>query len=192
MLFAEYKELYDFCQKFDPKIRSKLIVDKAKELTGKQFVVIKDSLDVEVLRGYYIASENVGFQTLRDLGKNLIVLAKGQNECYERFVYIKEVMHLFDSGEELTDTSEKFVSLLSDWSSPATFDQVTPQFNADNRAIWMALGCLCPERKRLEYMEKRGIMDNYQVALELKIPEQYVPLLWLPQFPEHMKALTHG
>jgi hypothetical protein len=56
----------------------------------------------------------------------------------------------------------------------------------------MALGVLCPEATRLA-IQKRLVakkIDHYAIAPELRIPEQYVPLLFEARYKTNLPILT--
>ena len=55
----------------------------------------------------------------------------------------------------------------------------------------MALGVLCPENERQELQKKleAGQIDDYGIALKLKIPKQYVHHLFRRDFGKIIKKL---
>ena len=57
----------------------------------------------------------------------------------------------------------------------------------------MALGVLCPEQQRLEYVQKLEAKqtDEYAIALELRIPEAYVPRLFEARYSTFINRLIH-
>lgn len=176
---VQYRQLYDFCQTLNPKVSRKVIVPKIVQITGTTKVrTIMTNIDTKVSRGYFLSCKNVDHQFVRTLGHDVIVLARGMNKCWERFVNTKELMHLFDDNAEKTDSPEKFVELLSDFE--AAPDDLSPQARSDAKGVWMALACLCPEKRRLEFeaLRAKARIDNYKIALELRIPEYYVPWLF--------------
>ena len=50
--------------------------------------------------------------------------------------------------------------------------KMTPQYNAELKAYWRALGALCPEKKRLEYKEQltKDQISWDVVAASLSLP----------------------
>lgn len=186
-----FRSLYDHCQTLTPKIKRNAIIGKLLELTGGPRIrVVISPLDTNVTRGFFLHATNVEHPFVRANGMHVVVLAKGLNECWERFVHVKEAMHLLDDDGELTDSEEKFVALLNDLTSPAV-GEASPQYQADMFAIYMALTCFCPEASRLRYEQlvRDNQIDNYGVALQLKIPELYVPLLFKPNFRQIVSML---
>lgn len=187
---SQFKQLYDYCQTLSPKISRNLILAKIKEITGvEEIKTIKSGLDITITRGYFLSIKNQDNSFVQKFGCNLIVLARGQNDCWDRFVSTKEMMHLFDNDGEPTDSPEKFESLLTEWEAPSA--NPSNQTISDYKGLWMALACLCPEKNRLEFKELRekGHIDDYGIALKLKIPEQYVPHLFRPTYEEIVEIL---
>ena len=125
-------------------------------------------------------------------GSNVIVLSDKlkENKCWQRFIYTKELMHMFDSDEDSMSISDEFVELLSDLSTPT--QEICSQTQSDFRGFWMALACLCPENIRLELEGKRNAKEvtDYEIALTLKLPEVYVPRLFEDRFPRIIKELV--
>jgi len=175
-----YKELYEYCQTLEPKISRNDILNKAIELTGVGTIkCTKTALDITKMRGFFLSVGNTQHSLVRVFGTNLIVLARGMNECWDRFITVKEVMHLFDRHNETTGTAEAFDRLLSDFELLKPAQGPSPQYSSELRSIWMALGCLCPEKLRLEFVDQfnKGHIDHYGIALKLKIPQQHVKYL---------------
>lgn len=184
---TEYQQLYDYCQTLPcpPYIKRNAIRDKALEITGKKAMIIAHGLDLEVCRGLFIQADDPDSPFSKHTsGRALIVLGRGMNDCWERFVQTKELMHLFDSDDEKTSSGDQIVELLNDFVAPTPRGTNNPRHFAENKAIWMALACLCPEatRQQLVAEYKNKHVDHYAVALQLKIPERYVPHLLHPHF----------
>jgi hypothetical protein len=189
----ELKELYDFCQalKVPPHIKRKVIEKKIQELTGQKAVVRVVDLDHEVCRGIFISATNKDVPLVQQAGgTSIIALARGLNRCWDRFVHVKELMHLFDSEDEQTPTEASFSSLLTEFVVTLPDNEESKAMGSEIRALYMALACLCPEQKRLEFVEqyKTGQLDHYNIAVQLRIPEQFIPHLLLPRFPEIISA----
>ncbi len=183
------KELYDYCQTLPvpPRIKRKVIETKIRELTGLEARVFIVDLDHEVCRGIFISASAAGTALSRQAnGKAVIALARGLNRCWDRFVQVKELMHLFDAADEQTPTDVEFLKLLTDFVVTLPEEETSKAMVSETRALLMALACLCPEKKRLLFVEEynRGEIDYYNIAVQLRIPEQYVPYLFLPRFPD--------
>jgi hypothetical protein len=57
---------------------------------------------------------------VEQFGSSVVVVARGLNRCWERFVYVKELMHVFDGVDEATDSGEKFESMLEGLVMPTS------------------------------------------------------------------------
>jgi len=189
----QLKELYDFCQSLavPPRIKRNLVEKKIFELSGRRAVVRIVDLDLSVCRGIFIHGDNQDVALVRQAGgASVIALARGLNRCWDRFVHVKELMHLFDTAEEETPTEERFTSLLTEFVVTLPGNDESKAMGSETRALFMALACLCPEKKRLEFVEqyKSGQVDFYNIAVQLRVPAQFVPYLLLPNFPEIISA----
>lgn len=189
---SKFKYLYEYCQTLTPKVSRELILPKIHEITGVENVrTIKSGLDITVTRGYFLSAQNKENHLVRQFGCNLIVLARDQNKCWERFVNTKEMMHLFDEDGEPTSTPEELEKLLTDFEMPSATEAPSHQTISERKGFWMALACLCPEKSRIEFksLRDKGHIDNYGIALQLRIPEQYVPLLFQSRYRMIVDAL---
>lgn len=186
----DFRDLYDFCQDLEPKVKRNVIINKVKDLTGiADLKVIKQTLDVSKIRGFFLSAANQDSPLVRQAGRNLIVLARDQNNCWDRFVTIKELMHLFDTGAQKTSSGEQLMQLLSEFEVPKPLS--SDPYASELASVWMALACLCPERYRLMFAEQieKGHESPYGVALKLKIPERHVRNLIHPQYKSIIDSL---
>ncbi|MBF0246702.1 MAG: hypothetical protein HQL36_01300 [Alphaproteobacteria bacterium] len=128
---------------------------------------------------------------VKQLGAHVIVLARGENRCWDRFVFVKELMHIFDDPMQSTNSGDSFDRLLTDLTG-ANSPEWSPQMISEVDCFWMALGALCPERERLKFQKQLedGQIDDYGIALQLKIPQQYVHNLFRPNFPSIINKLV--
>lgn len=190
MKHSQFKELHDYCQTLAPKVSRNSIIEKLKSITGiDKIQTVIATLDTKVTRGYFLSASNTEHPLIKDRSYTVVVLARGLNDCWQRFVHVKEVMHLLDDDGELTDSAEKLEKLLNDFSSPPL--EISPLGQSDWLGIWLALACFCPEKSRLEFhaLLNENQIDNYGIALKLKIPEQHVPLLFRPRYLDIVKML---
>ncbi len=188
----KFKELYNYCQQFQPKISRKLIKDKALDLTGAgKIAVVKSGLDINDCRGFYLSAGNKEARIVQQIGSNVIVLARDLNYCWERFVFTKELMHVFDSEDEKTSSPELLEHLLAELDTPSSLER-SKQMVSEIKGFWMALACLCPEKNRQDFLaqKQKGHLDDYGVALQLRIPQQYVSNLFTPNFSDIVAELT--
>jgi hypothetical protein len=183
-----YRNLYAHCQQLTPKISTKEIKRVVLEITGKtQLDVIINSPDPRKLRGYFLSSERTSDDRFpKLLGKNVVVLARGMNDCWNRFILTKEMMHLFDTPNEETSTPEQFKTLLQEFEPANPIKASSPQYASESKGFWMALACLCPEANRLEFIEQyeKSQINYYGIALKLRIPEQLVPVLFKEDYSQ--------
>ena len=186
---AQFSELYNYCQSLKPKISRRDILGKTLELTKAKVKAVKSGLDIQMCRGLFISANNKENRWVKQLGCNVIVLSRDLNYCWERFVYTKELMHLFDKENEVTGDAEHFEKLLTEFGQPSL--ERPPQSQAEARAFWMALSCFCPEGNRIAFQSQisKGHIDNYSIALQLRIPAQYVPSLFVPHYPKIIAQL---
>ena len=172
-----------------PKISRRDITRKTLELTNTKVKAVKSGLDITKCRGYFLAMTNTEARLVQQFGCNVIVIARDLNYCWQRFVYTKELMHLFDIEDEQTTSTESFEKLLTEFGQPAL--ERSPQIESEVKALWMALACFCPEKNRLEFKAQldKGHIDNYSIALQLRIPEQYIPALFSPSYSDVIAQL---
>jgi hypothetical protein len=186
-----YKLLYEFSQTLSPKISRRDIRAKSLEITGIPTIRhCVNSMDINVCRGMYLTPKNEANKIVSNIGKHVIVTARGLNYCWERFIYVKELMHVFGSSAEATDSGAKFETLLNEFSKPS--NTTSDPMKSEIDAFWMALGVLCPESKRQEFLSQRAAneIDDYSIACTLRIPEEYVPQLFVPQFNQIIEYLN--
>jgi len=128
----------------------------------------------------------------RGPGGAVIVVARDMNYCWRRFVEVKEMMHEFDSGPQLVGTPEAFESLIAEFVTPST--ERSEAMTSETKALWMALGLLCPEAKRQEFDRARraGEISDLQIAQAFKIPERYVPNLMSSRFTRSVEDVLSG
>lgn len=180
-----FKELYDYCQTLDIKVKRNDVIGKIKSITDSSVRIIKADLDTNIVRGFFLSASNSDHPFVRDNGFNVIVLARGMNDCWERFVQVKEAMHLLDENGECTNSGEKFEDLINTWTYPSpSLEQSSPERKSDISAMLKALACLCPEKYRRDFFEQKmaGTIDDYNIALKLKIPQTYIPILLTENF----------
>ena len=84
----------------------------------------------------------------------------------ERFIYVKEMMHMFDDPSKATDTGAKFDAQLAEFDGTGTPKDWSVQTHAEIACFWMTLGALCPEpiRKQLEMERAAGRIDDQAIS----------------------------
>lgn len=173
---------------------TKDIVPKVIEITSQDRVYFTPvDLDREVSLGHikqYRESQGVYGEPL---WISDIRYAADLNICWKRFVCCKELMHVFDSKAEQSDTSDKFRKLLSELESPPLLEQASEMYFSENRTKWKALAVLCPLPVRDSILKRReagALPADYDVALELRIPEVVVTTILGDDFVKVVEFLT--
>jgi hypothetical protein len=107
-------------------------------------------------------------------------------KVWQRFVFLKELMHVFDDPDEATDTGDAFERLLAEFTQPDTADQRSPQMESEIDSFWMATNVMCPQNSRAA-LRDRALNDPEQlpiIAKEIGIPDSYVGYLFAPNYEE--------
>lgn len=146
------------------------------------------AMDKNVSRGAFLKPTNEGHQFVQAYGGNIIITARGMNRCWDRFVYCKELMHVFSSGDSCADTGERFEVLMTELTSAPT--NPSGAFLDEIECFWRALALICPRSKRDKFRRRlqANEISEYDVALQLKIPEVYVSRLFWSRFDEFLDA----
>jgi hypothetical protein len=188
-----YAELYKYCQTLHVPVSRKYITPKIVELLArpnKPFVLVR-GFDPTILRGAFLLPGPAGLSKLArwSKGEPVILIARDMEPIWHRFVMIKELMHYFDEPLEHVSTPVEFESLLQEFNAPKLKRSLG--MTSEVKALWMALGVVCPELLRQELNQKReaGAMSDAQISCLLKIPEYYVRLLFVPDFKQRMTEL---
>jgi hypothetical protein len=175
--------LYEAVQLLDGKISTRWLRNKALELSA--IARVKEQwtgvLDSKYIRGFYIEGPLAPPVPLEQ-NESLIVLARGCGKHMRRFVYTKELMHVFDTDEEKADTADKFSAQAEKFSDPEV--ALSPAYRAEVKAFWRALAVLCQETRRREYQQALidGRISLEVVATALQIPSQYARNMFREDF----------
>ena len=168
-------------------------MDDALELSWVSGLTIKVSkrLDKERVRGLIISH---GPNFINGLEANYtIIVAEDLAPEMERFIIIKEIMHCYfgpNGGSWATDTSMSLDNHMRKFfGNSATV--ISAADEDEKKALWMAIGVLCPEHTRLEY--QRAVMHDHSmtyddVARKLMIPLHTAKALLSKQFEDE---ITH-
>lgn len=142
------------------------------------------------LRGFFLEGPFDGPPAILDnqalivLSRQMVKGADGAN--WRRLVFTKELMHVFDTPEEKADNGEKLDRQAERFGNPRT--PPSPQFRAEQQAVWRALGALCPEELRLTY-KKEVDAKNMSLAVLgtiVGVPERYALELMREDFVERV------
>lgn len=202
MCFADF---YTRCQELSPKVSRAHLLPIIKEITGIENIQCRYvDFDPEIIRGMIIQPSNPDDPVIKQLGlshvlqqhKNahVILLARDQDDDWKRFVSVKEVMHLFDKGEELTDTALDFDCLVNDlvglYYKNATITNAA--ISSENLCVLRAMAALCPEHARLDFEQRRnnGLIDDAGIAMKLGVPEVVASHYFKPEYAASIAAIT--
>jgi len=182
--------LFEEVQCCPPPVSTRWLKERA--LHYSSIVTIKEQwsglLDPADLRGCYIEGP-LGPPIPLAENESLIVLSREmcrghQGIYWRRFVYTKELMHVFDRLDEKAGSAETFDLQIEKFKDPSK--ELSPQFRAESKALWRALAVLCPENLRLESQRQlsEGAISHEVLAATLRIPARYVRELMRPDFAE--------
>jgi hypothetical protein len=188
-----YAELYHFCQTQSVPVSRSTILPKVTELTKRPRPprIMLRTLDPAIIAGFIVWPGQTEHPWVKwGKGEPLIVIARAHNYCWRRFVVVKELMHCFDQSLERVTTPDEFEALVSEFNSPQL--ERSNAMKSEVKALWMALGVLCPEELRQDLERKRAVgeVTDMDIAMRLRIPVAYVPNLFHPQFKNIMAWLT--
>jgi hypothetical protein len=186
-----YKRLYEHVQTCQLHVERKVIREKILELTGAPGVrTVASTLDPEICRGLYISPRNTNHPVYNRLGGHIIVVARGLNRCWTRYIYFKEMMHMLDGDESATDSGHAFETVLTEISGSVPPER-SKQTQAEILAMWGAICVFCPEQLRIDLQNdrNRGHITDYGIALKLRMPEKHVPALFGTAYQNALTAL---
>lgn len=188
-----YKTLYKRRQSEAEVLPRQWYVDDALELSWVSGLTIKASgrLDPARVRGMVISH---GPNFIHDLEANYtVIVAEDIAPEMERFIVIKEIMHCYfgpDGGAWATDNSMSLDNHMRKFfGNSATV--ISAADEAEKKALWMAIGVICPEHIRLNY--QRAVLHDKtmsfeDVAQKLAIPVHTTKALLSKQFEDE---ITH-
>jgi len=183
-----FRTLYEEVQTVTGKISTNWIRQRSVDLSRITHIkeMWSNVLDPKYVRGFYIEGP-MGPPIPRDENEALIVLSHSmctgaQGKYWRRYIKTKEMMHVFDSDEELTDSAEKFDDLVETFKDPNAAP--SPQYRAEIKAQWRALAVLCQEHRRQEFMAQiAGNATNFDIVSgALQVPPTMVRNLFRDDF----------
>lgn len=94
----------------------------------------------------------------------------------KRYITTKELMHVFDSDEQRTDSREKFLGLIREIQNKPMSQHASEMYRSEMHTKWMALLILCPMTKRTEIIKmlSAGAISIIEISSMLAIPESTV------------------
>jgi hypothetical protein len=189
-----FPDLHAAIQGRDCPISTKWLKERAIELSSITRIQEQWSsiLDESKIRGFYIEGP-LGPPIPLAAGESLITLSRAmvkgpQGQYWRRLVFTKELMHVFDTEEEKASSDAQFDLQIQKFRNPTALN--SPQYQAESKALWRALGCLCPEVVRVQL--KADLAANkvsWEIASAmLRLPVPSVRLLVSAGFEENIAA----
>jgi len=188
-----YTDLYKAVQSSgNGRISTRWLRGKAIEFSGIEKVKEQWSgvVDAASIRGFYIEGP-LGPPVPLKAKEALIVLARDvctgpHGDYHRRFIYTKELMHVFDTEDEKASNKDQFDKQIQRLKDPSA--DVTPQYRAELKAFWRALGVLCTEAKRREYktLLQKDKASWDVVAVSLGLPMNAVRNLMGDEFERNL------
>ncbi|MET4570627.1 hypothetical protein [Rhodanobacter soli] len=179
-----YAALHAYCQQLPIPVSRKRLYPKLKELCGvDNLKVYKTGISTEKLLGFFVRpGEGIAGLPNLTAAAPTIVVSRSLNYCWERFVCIKEMMHLFDDELQKLGTAEEFESLITEMIGPLLNRSLAGE--SEVIAFWRAMGIMCPEAQRQEFHRLRDAkkITDLQIAQNLRMPELHVPSLFDPNY----------
>ncbi len=174
-----FSDLYKAVQQLDAgPISTNWLKDKAIEFSAITYVREQWSglVDPVYLRGFYIEGP-MGPPVVVEEKQALIVLSREMcqgahgGKHMRRYIFTKELMHVFDTDEEKADTREKFDRQIQRLKDPTA--DPSPQHRAELKAALRALAVLCPEKKRAEY---KALLEQDKISWEVVAASLRIPV----------------
>lgn len=159
------------------RISTKWLRQKAIEFS--EITKVKEQwsgiIDAASLRAFYLEGP-IGPPIPLKEKEALIVLSRAiclgpQGDYWRRFIFTKELMHVFDAPDEKTDNRDKLDKQIQRLRDPAATD--TPQYRAELKAYWRALGVLCTQKKRDEH---KALLEKDQISWDVVAASLSIPV----------------
>jgi hypothetical protein len=160
------------------------VKDRALALSGKnKITIMKTAMDLQVCRGFYLSVTNTENNFVRQHGTDVIVIGRDQSKCWDRFIIVKELLHLFDDQKTATSDPEQFGTCLNELARPSGAP-LSPAGRREWEAMWLAMSILCPENCRQHFIAELEAerLTAYDIALKLRVPVVVVPMLFDPRY----------
>lgn len=114
----------------------------------------------------YTVAEIIGCESLKDHPRE------------RRYALTKELMHVFDTTEQVADTREKFIALVTEIQNKPLPQHASQMMQSELDTRWMAALCLCPRNRREEFAAQYpNDLASFEIAEILRIPEWVVPFI---------------
>jgi Zn-dependent peptidase ImmA (M78 family) len=172
----------------DLEISRNVVKERALALSGAPSIkIMKTALDLQVCRGFYLSATNANNPFVAQHGTHVIVVGREQSRCWDRFVVVKELLHLFDTPETATADPEQFGACLSELAQPS--GSMSPAGRREFEAMWLAMAILCPERCRERLVEEFNAqrLTYLDIATKLRVPQILVSMLFDDRYDRIVK-----
>jgi len=96
-----------------------------------------------------------------------------------RYACTKELMHVFDTGDQLAGSRDRFIELMREIQNRPMPGDESAMYRSELDTRWMAAIALCPRHLRAEYIEpyQNKALANFDIAETFRIPEWVVPFV---------------
>lgn len=114
------------------------------------------------------------------------------DEKWRRFVWCKDLMHVFDNDDAFVNTPERMLTLLEELETRPITGNASAMLKSEDEAEWMAIVVLCPLRLRILYEGKlkSGEMTIAEISDALRIPESAARSAMGDQYEATLMKLT--
>ncbi|UYN99281.1 MAG: hypothetical protein KIT02_15385 [Devosia sp.] len=108
-----------------------------------------------------------------------------------RYALTKELMHVFDTDAEKTDTREKFIKLLKEIQNQPLAAHASAMFNSELDTRWMAAIILCPKYLRDKYYPDywANKIEDFELSEIFQIPEWVIGFIMDDYYDEAFELL---
>jgi hypothetical protein len=169
----DYKDLYDWAQAQSPKVSTNFIREQVLNNTDISNITERwYGFDIRVLWGLCLRGPfQLGAYNLKDDTEFLIVIARDLDQAQRRIALTKEIMHVYDSLSERANNKLKMGAIFRYLLGTTT--EIGAIEKTESRAFYRALGILCPESDRQDYIlaKSKGEVRDYEFAARLQVPE---------------------
>lgn len=116
------------------------------------------------------------------------------DETERRYALTKELMHVFDTEEQLANSRERFLQLMRDVQNRPLEKHSSPMYRSEIDTRWMAALVLCP--KSLRDPAAASVADGHMVLAEVaeafRIPEWVAASVIDPYYDTAYQSLVLG
>ncbi len=188
-----YQELYNLRQKENaPSLNLQWFYDHALDLGWVNSIrmVRTEALDADILCGMMLRRDNPTDHGITS--DYVIITSKGLDPLKEKIVAMKELMQIYRPDVAEQNATElgfdNFVRQFFGTSAMPHVHAVTSEF----KALWMALGVVCPEHYRRRYMSEvvagNGLSVR-EIAIKMEVSEFHASRIMTEQYSDEIQGL---